>query len=179
MKIQKILTIGLALAVILQINIMVDEAKADETPTISFVKAEFANTLTVTSVEPSDILWSDIEISGWCNTSWLETYVTAGDTIFGCYGVITLTYLPNNTLIGSWTFSSYPEITFAMNDNTNTITLTSVAVPDVFWEDIEVIGECDTSGLSSYIEPGDQITDCYGTITLTFIPEDISSLTML
>ncbi len=139
-------------------------------PSITFVTADFANTFTITSVDPDDVLWSDIEVSGVCDTSSLGTYVTAGNTIFGCYGVISLTYLPTGTVLGSWSFSPGPDISFLMDDGDNTLTVTSVGVPDVFWSDIAISGNCDASGLVSYITPGDQITDCYGTISLTFSP---------
>lgn len=48
--------------------------------------------LMVSSVEPLNILWNDIEIIEICNTSDLDTCVTAGDTI-------TVIYMPRNQLL--------------------------------------------------------------------------------
>ncbi len=76
------------------------------TPVITFIKDNIQLTLTVASVDPENVLWSDIYANGSCNTSGLGTYVTAGDVISDCQGTINITYLPTNTLIGSWTFIS-------------------------------------------------------------------------
>jgi len=78
----------------------------NNTPVIIFVKDNIHLTLTVASVDPENVLWSDIYVNGSCNTSGLGTYVTAGDAISDCQGTINITYLPTNTLIGSWTFIS-------------------------------------------------------------------------
>ena len=51
----------------------------------------------IVSVEPS---WSDIEIIGICDTSGLNTYVTAGDTIANCSGTVSLGYISLNNLLG-------------------------------------------------------------------------------
>ena len=48
--------------------------------------------LMVISVEPLNILWNDIETIGICDTSDLDTCVTAGDRI-------TVIYMPRNQLL--------------------------------------------------------------------------------
>jgi len=73
-------------------------------PEIQFVKDDINNVLIVTSAEPKNMLWKDIEITGECDTSSLGKYITAGDTIYNCYGRISLRYIPLNMLIGVWDF---------------------------------------------------------------------------
>jgi len=141
------------------------------TPSIAFTQDTDQRTLTVTSVDPSDVLWSDIMNIGVgvCAMPFVG-FVEPGDLIFGCYGTITLKYVPTNTILSSWTFP--PEITFVMDDSANTLTVTSVGQlgPSVVWSDIEIDGNCDTSGLGFYVDAGDVITDCYGRITIVYTP---------
>ena len=78
-------------------------------PSIRFLKDDDTFMLTVFSVNPLDILWSNIEITGTCDTSGLGTYVAAGDKITNCLDTITIRDMPTNFLLGSWTFSVISE----------------------------------------------------------------------
>jgi len=89
---------------ILQLSIAVEQVKADDPPDIQFEMDDINNTLTVVSVDPDDVLWSNIDISGDCMYIFM-TYVTSGDHFTDCYGTITLTYIPTTTTIGTWEFS--------------------------------------------------------------------------
>ncbi len=50
-------------------------------------------------------------------------------------------------------------------------TLTVLAADDnLSWSDFQITGNCDTSGLDTYVKTDDMITDCSGTITIVHIP---------
>ena len=142
------------------------------TPIITFVMDDIADTLTVTSVDSLNVLWSDIYIDGNCNISGLGTYVLAGDVIFSCQGKITLYYIPTCTILGSFLFTQdiTPLITFLMNDIADTLTVTSVDSLNVLWSDIMINGSCDTSGLGIYVTAGDVIFNCKGRIVIIYRP---------
>ena len=74
-------------------------------PSIKFLKKD-DTLLTVISASPSNLRWSDIEITGDCNTSGLGTYVVAGDMITECLGIITIRDMSTGLLICSWEFST-------------------------------------------------------------------------
>jgi len=66
--------------------------------------------LTIMSIYPDDVKWSDIVIGhssdgGYSHTITSGQYVTEGDQITGCSGTITIEYAPTNTFFGSWTFN--------------------------------------------------------------------------
>jgi hypothetical protein len=73
-------------------------------PSIQFAKDNSEKKLIVAQSDPNDLLWSDLEIDGTCDTSNLGTTVDPGDTITGCYGTIKIIHKPTNTLIGIWEF---------------------------------------------------------------------------
>jgi hypothetical protein len=75
------------------------------TPIITFVMDDIADTLTVTSVDSLNVLWSDVMINGSCDTSGLGIYVTAGDVIFNCKGRIVIIYRPTNKMLGLFDFT--------------------------------------------------------------------------
>jgi hypothetical protein len=75
-----------------------------ETPSISFVKDEATDKLIVASAD-ADVLWSDIEIQGQCNTAGLSGYVTAGDQITECNGEIRIIHIPSNAVLGIFNFN--------------------------------------------------------------------------
>ncbi len=77
----------------------------EETPSLQLVKNDIDDTLTVASADPGDLLWSDFEITGDCDSSGLGTNVIAGDTMTDCSGTITIRHIPTNTLIGTWDFN--------------------------------------------------------------------------
>ena len=143
-----------------------------DTPTITFVNDNSARTLTVTSVDPSDILWSDIEINGTCDLSSLGVHVMAGDVIGSCFGSISVTYGPTGSVIGIWDFPdlSSPYISCVKDSSGRTLTVTSADPSDILWSDIDIDGDCDVSSLGKYVISGDMIRSCYGTISLTYGP---------
>jgi len=76
-----------------------------ETPDISFEMDMENNTLTVSSVYPENVSWSDIDQigSGTCNP--LPTgNVTVGDEITNCIGMIVLRHIPTNEVLGVFNF---------------------------------------------------------------------------
>jgi hypothetical protein len=139
------------------------------TPSISFTWSDLYNEITVTTVDPDYVSWSDILISGTCDSSALGTWVTPGDKITSCYGPITILFLPTNEQFFSYLFSSTPSITFTADYDDHLMTVASTE-SNVLWSDIEFSGSCDISGLGTYVTAGDVITDCYGTITVIFSP---------
>ena len=60
--------------------------------------------ITVVIVD-DDLLWSEIQIIGNCNTSGLGTYVKIDDEITNCSGTIIIIYIPTNMLIDEWNFT--------------------------------------------------------------------------
>jgi len=79
-------------------------------PSIFFVQDDIEDTLTIMSIYPDDVKWSDIVIGhssdgGYSHTITSGQYVTEGDQITGCSGTITIEYAPTNTFFGSWTFN--------------------------------------------------------------------------
>ena len=61
-----------------------------------------------------------------------------------------------------------PDIVFSMDDDANTLTVASITTPNVSWSDIEISGDC-LYIFMTYVTIGDVITDCYGTITITYL----------
>ncbi len=61
------------------------------TPSISFQSDDTTRNITVTATD-AGVLWSNLSISGICDTSNLNDYVTVDDIISGCYGNIIITY---------------------------------------------------------------------------------------
>jgi len=60
-----------------------------------------------------------------------------------------------------------PEIEFFQDDAEQKLIVLETSA-DVLWKDIEISGLCDLSGLGKYVVEGDEITQCEGTITLTY-----------
>ena len=73
----------------------------DKPPRIDFEQNDVNNQLRVTFVS-TDILWSDINITGDCDTSLLSKYVHQGDVILDCRGTITIRHIPTGTSFGSF-----------------------------------------------------------------------------
>lgn len=80
------------------------EPPEEEIPSISFACDFNTRTITVTQAD-TGVLWSDLEITGDCNTSGLSTYITAGDQITECYGQIRIVHIPSNALLASTNFN--------------------------------------------------------------------------
>lgn len=142
------------------------------TPSIMFMSNIFDNSITVMSVSPENILWSDITNvgSGSCVFP-PNMYVTAGDNITDCYGTIQLLHIPTNTILATFDFPSVPSIMFTADQVDHTLTVVSVSPRNVPWSDIANIGEgsCNVPLIGS-ITAGDVITNCLGTITLEHTP---------
>jgi len=64
----------------------------------------YSDALNVAFVSEPDLLWSDFEIDGSCDTSELGIYIEEGDKITSCTGTITITHKPTDRLIGEWQF---------------------------------------------------------------------------
>ena len=62
-----------------------------------------------------------------------------------------------------------PELRFII-DEVNKKIIVDYVSEETLWKDIEIIGDCSRSYLSTYVVKGDEITDCRGTITLKYIP---------
>lgn len=76
-----------------------------ETPDISFEMDMENNTLTVISVSPEDVLWTDIGQIGSGSCDPLPTgNVTVGDEITNCAGIIVLRYAPTDDVLGIFDF---------------------------------------------------------------------------
>jgi len=76
-----------------------------ETPDISFEMDMENNTLTVISVSPEDVLWTDINQIGSGSCDPLPTgNVTVGDEITNCAGIIVLRYVPTDDVLGIFDF---------------------------------------------------------------------------
>ena len=77
----------------------------EKLPEIMFQKDDANNTLTIVSVDPDDVQWSDIDEigSGECDPL-PEGLVLAGDSIGNCSGIIVLRYIPMNEVIGIFEF---------------------------------------------------------------------------
>ena len=100
-----IIIIPIAIAAITYVYVSGEISPAAESvPNIQFVRDNNAKTLTVAAVDPSDIRWSELYITGNYNTPYSNAYITPGDTIYNCSGIISIRYIPTNTLIGTWEF---------------------------------------------------------------------------
>lgn len=62
-----------------------------------------------------------------------------------------------------------PIIEFVQDEDDYKIIVTFVS-DVVKWSDLEIIGDCDKSGLSTYVVSDDEITKCRGTITIKYKP---------
>jgi len=62
-----------------------------------------------------------------------------------------------------------PNIIFFQDDAEKKLIVHETS-SDILWKNIEIQGSCDRSSLSKYVVEGDEISQCEGTITLTYIP---------
>ena len=65
-----------------------------------------------------------------------------------------------------------PDIQFIQDDENNILIVLSVS-EKVLWSDIYIDGTCDTSELGEYVNQGDRLTDCAGTIVIIHKPTGI------
>jgi hypothetical protein len=83
----------------------IEWSQQPQSPTISFEQDDANNTLTVVSVSPANILWSDIVEIGEGSCDPLPSgNVTTGDTLTDCAGIIVLQYIPTYEIIGVFEF---------------------------------------------------------------------------
>lgn len=64
-----------------------------------------------------------------------------------------------------------PSINFEKDEKNNKLIVTYVSTV-VRWSDLIIDGNCNTSGLSTYVVEGDEITDCNGEITIIYRPTE-------
>jgi hypothetical protein len=87
----------------------IEEPKNPNIPDIVFYKDNLNRKLIVESAS-GEVFWSEIEISGICDTSTLGKYVTKGDEITKCYGTITITHKPTGEFLSTWKFPPAPQL---------------------------------------------------------------------
>ncbi len=97
-----VVPIAIAATVYVYVSGMLPEA-VESSRYISLLEQE-NNTLVVTYVYPSYLIWSDVEVSS--GIAMLPSgIISEGDTITNCDGVVTLRWESTNELIGTWIFS--------------------------------------------------------------------------
>lgn len=74
-------------------------------------------------------------------------------------------YVYISGMVGPIDDDNLPEIYFQKDSLSRTLTVKYVD-SDLRWEELEIDGNCDISGLNGYIQEEDQITNCYGNITV-------------
>ena len=168
-------------------------------PTLTFVKEDGAqnNKLTVVSVDPSELDWSDVElqVDGTIAAHGQTGTVTAGDILdlsalagTGAYRVA-FRHTPTNTLIGTYDFTAgtipAPTVTFIKEDRStvNKLTVISADPSDLSWSDLElqVNGVASDHGLSGTVYAGTiiDITSIAGTGEYTISLRHIPSNTLI
>ena len=65
-----------------------------------------------------------------------------------------------------------PKITFFQDDDNFKIIVEYVST-EVLWSKINITGDFDDSTLGRYVHVGDELTECRGTISLTYIPKNL------
>jgi hypothetical protein len=153
------------------------------TPTITFIQTDQSstNTLTVVSVDPVGVLWSDIRllVDGEARNHGNSGTVNAGDVIdltsiagTGEY-TVSIIHIPTNTLIGVYEFTGAEiSITFVQDEENHTLTVVSVSPDNIPWNDIRIE---DGDGFivrpaHEFVEPGDIIQALDGFVQIYHIP---------
>ena len=102
------ITVAIAATVYVYVSGMIGTSP-QATPSIQFVKNDVHDKLTVASANPTDIAWTDLNLTmtGGSTTLVYPTsgYVLAGNEVTNCSGTISIRYVPTNTLLGTWTFA--------------------------------------------------------------------------
>ena len=77
--------------------------------------------------------------------------------------------------------TSTPNISFVMDQENATLTVEKIDRHRVPWDDISIVGMCNTTGFGKYVDVGDVITECCGVINISYIPrnETISEFTFI
>lgn len=68
------------------------------------------------------------------------------------------------------TSETIPSIQFQQNQAGDYLMVATADPSDLVWNNFEINGECNTSGLGIYVRAGDKITDCSGEISITHNP---------
>ena len=99
------ITVAIAATVYVYVSGMLSGG-SQKTPDIAFIMDNANQRLTVTKVSATNIPWSDLYITSEGTPIMHNTtaYVTAGDYISNCTGVVTISY-QGITLLGTWTFT--------------------------------------------------------------------------
>jgi len=114
-KIDAIIVIALIIIagiIIYKVDYIPDEKKK-ETPIIEFFQDVGNNKLIVKSVSKV-VLWEELDITGRCNAPDPDQYVVTNDEIINCEGTITITYIPTNKLLGTWTFEKKMQLPISL-----------------------------------------------------------------
>lgn len=98
------IALSIVIAVLIYIYVSGFIVESIEFPSMSFVKDDAQDTITVASTD-ANVLWSDIDIQGECNTLSLSGYVTVGDVITECNGEIRIIHIPSNAILGIFDFN--------------------------------------------------------------------------
>ena len=129
-------------------------------PSVSFVRDDISDTLTVASVGTGS--YSSSAQSGTYKIEGGKLCITAsGMTVCFNYDISN----NGNTV----TLTGVYQFTLTKTSSVPTIPDTQDGYDDLKWEDLEITGDCDTSDLGTYIYAGDQIKSCSGTITVIYI----------
>jgi hypothetical protein len=65
-----------------------------------------------------------------------------------------------------------PAINFEQDEKNHKLIVTYVSTV-IKWSDIRIEGQCNISGLTTYVVEGDELTECSGQITLIYKPTDM------
>ena len=82
-------------------------------PDIQFIKDDESKILIVKSVS-ENVLWENILIEGNCNKNNLGRFVTKGDKITDCVGIITIRPQPTDTLVHTYKFEPAPRFPYSI-----------------------------------------------------------------
>ena len=121
--------------------------------------------------------WEDITV-GESDCTVPTGDITVNDQLTLCQKHVTVHWKPTAEQLGSCTFSAdIPppttfNLTFEQNYRKHKLIVTQVN-NTLFWDDINIAGEAITTSLGSHVQIGDTITDCYGRINITFIPNNV------
>ena len=103
------ITVAIAATVYVYVSGMIGTSP-ETTPSIQFTKDSSAKTLTVSTADPTSLIWNQLSISstgshkeqsGWSTTE----QILAGHAIYSCSGTITIRHIATNTLIGTYEFT--------------------------------------------------------------------------
>ena len=125
------------------VNERSDNNSSIVSPSFQLVKNDDEDTLIITSIDPEGLEWSNFSIVGDCDLSSLGTYVDVGDTITNCTGIIIISHIPTNLLMGTWTFSEIiPSLQFVKDDIENTLIVASVSPSNLMWSEFSIFTNC-------------------------------------